>query len=223
MNTRWLGLTLLLISLIISALIAANIKITRFYRTEDYVKAVEDGQFTPVIDRVVWVPPWNSTDRGWVGFDILLQQEKPSYEAYGLVMPNDNDTTPDLAMRVVNRTGLGMLVYDQFDPSTWKDTKIYAAADLFPPDRLYARFTFRNLDDPNSTYTVLFRNYKNETLDRPFLINIKHAWGEPTPAALLEPTAPYAIIAAVTATIGLGLVIRNPRSPRKRRLHKRGF
>jgi len=220
MNLRWLGLTLLLTSFIIGALIAW--KPTTFVRTEDYVRAIDkEGQISPAIDRVVAVPPWNSTTEGWVGFDILLQQEKVNYEAWGIVMPNDNAATPDVAMRVVNVTGLGQLVFDQFDPATWKNITLYAAADLYPPNNLYARFVFRDLDDPNAKYTVLFRNYKNAT--EYVLVNIKEAWYEPTTVSFLEPSPPLIVISGLTAVTGVGLVIKKQKPPRKRSVQKRSF
>ena len=225
MYTRWLGLILLLISLIIGALIVAHVKITVFNRQEDYVQAIENGQVTPVIDRVVEVPPWNHTTEGWVGFDIILQQEKVNYEAFGGVIPNDNDKSPDIAMRVVNKTGLAQLVFDQFNPATWDGIKTYAAADLYPPENLYAQFRFRDLDDvyPKSTYTVLFRGYKNETGYRPILVNIKEAWSEATEVPLLEPTALNIAVSAMVGVFGVGLVIRKPRPLRKRPVQKRSF
>lgn len=221
MNLRGIGLTLLLISLILGALMLADVKIPKFERKADYVRT-EDNK--PLIDRVVQVPPWNSTE-GWVGFNITLRhKEKVNYEAYGLILPNDAETNPeppDIAMRVVNETGLALLLFEQFDPPVWNDTKVYAEADLLPPNKLHDNFKFHDLDE-SEKYIVLFRNYKNSTQPRPILINIKESWDEITLVSLLEPKAPYIVIAVLTTITGLGLLTRKPKPPRRRRLLKRG-
>lgn len=212
MNLRWLGLTLLIPSLIIGTVIATGVKI--FYRTEAFAK-IDDGK--ELQDIVVDVPPWNSTE-GWVGFNVVLSHRgKMSYEAYGLILPNDGDTEPKMVMRVVNETGLAFLRFDQFSIEAWNDTKVYAAAYL-DINRLYDRFSFFEVDN-SSKYVFLFRGLKNETESRPILMSVKEAWFEGK--VLLEPTPPNILIVVITTMVGLGLTIRQaPKPKRRRRLRK---
>lgn len=217
MYRRWLGLILLVLSLIASVVIATNVKTTVFHRKEEYARTDEDVELE---DQIVKVPPWNSTE-GWVGFNATLSHKgKVDYEAYGQILPADLDREPKMVMRVVNETGAAVLKAMGFDEYVWEDTKVYAAAYL-DENRLYDNFRFVDVDD-SSKYVFLFRGLKNETQSRPILINLKEAWNEPTTIALLEPTAPNILIfVVIPAIVGLALVARKPKTPRKKPLQKR--
>lgn len=211
MYLRWLGLTLLILSLIIGTVIATNVKI--LHRTEVFAQTEDDMLLE---DKVVSVPPWNGTE-GWVGFNVTLSHKgKMNYEAYGLILPNDEDPEPKTVMRVVNETGLAILRFDQFSTEAWNYTKVYAAAYL-DRNRLYDSFRFLEVDN-SSKYVFLFRGLKNETEPRPILISLKEAWYEGK--ILLEPTAPNILIVAATTILGLSLTIRSSLKTRGRRLRR---
>jgi hypothetical protein len=222
MRWRTFGLLLLLLSLSTGVLGASHVK--TYASVQQFVRNAQDG--TEVKDMVVNVPPWNATERkpaqGWVGFNVTLTPDgKMDYTASGLIIPNDEDKTPDLVMRAVNITGLQYLKDDQFDPYDWDIVEVYAAA-LLNSTRLYDRFSFVGVDN-SSVYTVLFRGLKNETQDRPILVNLKEAWLEER--NLLDPSGSNAliIVAATAAIVGLALAIKNPRSQKRvRRLKTHG-
>lgn len=211
MRWRWLGLILLLTSLVIGCIIAADVK--TLDRKEAFAE-LEDG--APVVDRVVDVPSWNSTE-GWIGFNAILPHKgKAGYEAYGLILPNDGDPEPGIAMRVVNETGLSILRFDYFSEFAWNITKVYAEAYL-DKNRRHDAFKFLEVDE-SYVYVFLFRGLKEEAQARPILISVKEAWSEEK--TLMEPTVPNLLIVVSIAAVGLYLMIRKPRLSHKGRLKK---
>lgn len=223
MYWRWLGLLLLACSLITGLIIATDLKI--FQRVESYAKIAENDE-REVVDKIVLVPPWNASEeippRGWIGFNVTLDLTgKVGYEVKGRILPDDGDLNPYMVMRVVNETGLRYLILDGFDEYVWDNTKIYAAAFLDGSEkRLHADFKFVDVDN-SSKYVFLFRGLKNETQDRPILINLKEVWFEEK--NLLEHTTFNILIVATTAIIGLSLLIKSHRPSRKKLRRKQAY
>jgi len=214
MYWRLLGVILLSLSLITGGIIAAKVEVP--HRIESFaeghviVKSVEKN--VELKDIVVNVPPRNSSE-GWIGgINVTLpNRSKPSYEAYGIILPNDGDKHPDMMMVVVNETGLIMLKWDQFSPDMLNTVKKYTAAKL---NETWLHFEFRFTDlDTSSKYIFLFRSLKNETASRPILISLKEAWYEED---CLLPSTPFNIgIVAVTASLGLIVIIKSFQHPKK--------
>jgi len=212
MYWRWLGLALLLTSLITGSIIVVDVK--TFGRVESFVR-LEDG--TLLVDRVIDVPPWNSTEEGWVSFTaILSHKQEVRYEAYGVIVPSDGDPEPWMVMRVVNETGLSDLVFDFFEEFVWNRTKVYAWAYLDENQQHYY-FELEGIDESDK-YIFLFRGLKEEDRSRPILISVKEAWSEEK--TLLEPTMPNLLIVVGVGVVGLYLVTTKPESSRKRLLKK---
>jgi hypothetical protein len=222
MQWRTFGLLLLVLSLGIGVFAVSHVK--AYVQVQQFAKNADTGK--DVEDDVLNVPPWNASQRnppqGWVGFNVSLNPEgRMNYRAYGVVLPDDNDKTPDLVMRAVNMSALLTLELDTFDPTDWDTLKVYAAA-ILNSSRLFDQFTFAGLDNSDK-YAILLRGLKNETQDRPVLISIRESWDEQT--LLLNPSASNAliIVAAATAVVGSALAIKNPRSQRRvRRPRTRG-
>jgi len=210
---------LLLCSLITGLIIVADLKI--FQRVESYAKIAENDE--EVVDMIVPVPPWNASEeipaRGWVGINVTLDPTgKVGYEVKGLILPDDGDLNPKTVMRVVNETGLIYLVWDGFDEYAWNNTKIYAAAYLDGSvNRLHDYFELVDVDY-SSKYVFLFRGLKNETQDRPILINLKEAWYEEN--CLLQPTLLNLGIVAITAGLGFIFIMKSFQHPKKHRFVK---
>lgn len=215
MSWRWLGLLLLFSSLIIGLIVATDLKI--FQRVESYAKISETNE--EVMDKVVPVPPWNSS-KGWVGFNgTLHHRDEVGYEVKGRILLANVSQQPKMVMRVINGTALLPLVFASFDEPTWDRTKIYAAAFLDGDmNKLHDDFKFLDIDN-SSKYVFLFRGLKNETRDCPILISLKETWlvGK----TLLEPTAPNIFLVAITAVAGLLLLARKPQSSRKPTVRRR--
>jgi hypothetical protein len=214
MRWRTFGLLLLLLSLSVGVFAISHVK--TYDSIQQFVRNAEDG--TEVKDVVVNVPPWNATERkpaeGWVGFNVsLIPDGKMNYEAFGVIMPNDEDKAPDLVMRAVNSTGLQYLEWDQFDPYDWNVVRVYAAAVL-NSSRLFDQFRFVGVGN-DSIYTMLFRGLKNETQDRPILLSLKESWIEERNLLDSSDSNALIIVAAATAIVGLVLAIKNPRSQRR--------
>lgn len=196
-----------------------------YYGKQDWAKGYSpDGSLGDVYSKIVNVPPQNSTQFGWIGFDVILpNQEKLGYAASGAIQPADQDPDPEVIMNVVNATGLSDLngTFEQWDPSWWDVLQVYATIILSSTSGLTSGiFEFQGLDNC-SPYTVLLRGLKNETQDRPFLISIKETWLDPQNLIELTPSSTSAIVAS--ALIGSGLIVYDLNSQRKtkklRRVH----
>lgn len=203
MRNRGIGLLLLLVSLLIGVFARSDIKIP--VQIEQFAKT-ENGE--EVKEKIVMVPPWNAVEenppRGWVGFNITVTREnKINHEIHGIILPADMDPNPKVVMRVVNETGLMILIWDNFDPYTWDSIKVYAAAYLNGTRRV-DNFKFREIDE-SKKYIFLFRGLKNETHDRPILISVKETWYEEK--ALLEPFTSNVLIAFSILMVGIGIIL----------------
>lgn len=203
MKNRKLGLLLLVISIVVGVFAASELKVA--VRVEQFART-EDGEY--VEDKIIMVPPWNASEenppRGWVGFNITVTStNKANYNIHGIILPYDKDPSPKVVMRVVNETGLIILIWDNFDPYTWDTIKVYAAAYL-DADRLYDNFRFIEIDE-SSKYVFLFRGLKNETQDRPILISVKETWYEEK--NILEPPVSNALIASSIATGCISVIL----------------
>jgi hypothetical protein len=210
MHIRWFGIGLLLVSLLVASLAWANVKVP--YGREEWAKTEKDDALVDATDQVVLVPPWNGSE-GWVGFSVTLPNEgKPGYSAHGTLAPADQDPNPNIVMRAVNETGLDYLMFDQFSSAAWNVTEVYAAPFLTSTYRS-SSFEFDGLDNC-SHYILLFRGLKDEAKDRPILVSIKEKWFEPR--TLLELTPWNTSIIAAVSFIGLGLIIYDLNSRRKK-------
>lgn len=216
-----IGLLLLLMSLIIGGLARSNIKTQ--VQFEQFAKT-EDGE--KVMDKIVMVPPWNASEedppRGWVGFNITVTREnKINHEIHGIILPADKDPNPKVVMRVVNETGLMILIWDNFDPYAWDSIKVYAAAYLNGSRRV-DNFRFKEIDD-SKKYTFLFRGLKNETYDRPILISVKETWYEEK--IILDPFTSNVLVACsiATACVGLTLIFMKSKTRRLSKLRSKTF
>ena len=225
MYLKWIGLALLISSLLLGAIMATDIQI--FQRTVSYALVASDK--TPMVDRVVPVPPFNRTegDRpvGWVGFNMTLpNQGKNGYEAYGIILPNDPDEKPEVLMRIVNATpggGFDLLIFDRFSEQAWNASYVYAIAELpsfTDPNQYYKEFRFYRPDNA-SKYCAFFRAIKNGTDDFNILITIKESWLEP--GSLIPSTAPFMTVIVATGIVGSGLVVVGFVQPRKKRPRRR--
>lgn len=213
---REIGVLLIIASVFVCIFSISDLKV--YTQVEQFVRT-EDG--TEVKEKVIMVPPWNASEelppRGWVGFNVVLNHEnKTNYEVHGIILLADNKTQPKLVMRVVNETGLQLLIFDNFDPYTWNSTKIYAAAYLdAEAKRLYDNFRFVQIDE-SSKYCFLFRGLNNGTKDTPVLISVKETWYEPKD--MLNPTISNLFLASsiVTGLIGTTILIKKSGKSRKR-------
>lgn len=209
MYGKWFGAGLLLVSLLVTGIAGANVK--AFYKKEGWAKTEKDNTFVDVKGQTVLVPPWNSST-GWVGFSIKLPNEgKTGYSAHGTIAPADQDPNPYVVMRAVNETGLDYLTFDLFSEAAWNVTQSYADPFL---DSTYSSFEFYGLDNC-SNYILVFRSLKEESQDRPILVSIEETWFEPE--NLLELTPLNALIIAVVAFSGSGLIIYDLNSRGKKR------
>ncbi|MGD0029360.1 MAG: hypothetical protein ABSC91_10530 [Candidatus Bathyarchaeia archaeon] len=190
-----------------------------YYGKQDWAEGYNpDGSLGDVYSKIVNVPPQNSTEFGWVGFNIMLpNQEKPGYAASGAIEPADQDPDPEITLNVVNATALSYLngTFEPWDPSWWNVTQVYATITLGSSSGLTSGvFEFQGLDNC-SPYTVLLKGLKNDTQDRPFLISIKETWLDPQNLIELTPSSTSAIVAS--ALIGSGLIVYDLNSQRKRK------
>lgn len=213
---RWLGLLLLLIALSTGLVMAMDMKAFQ----ESWAWAIVDHltQPYPLDGEVpVYVPPWNASEenppRGWVGFNVTLRHNsKYGYEVEGRILPADGDRQSQLAMRVVNETGLFTLVDFSFDDYSLNITRYYASTFLDGTmGKLHSDFVLRDMD--TDKYIFLFRGLKNETEDRPIAVFVKETWLEAR--TLLEPTAINIFLVAATATVGSILTILKPKTSGK--------
>jgi hypothetical protein len=216
MHERWFGAALLVVSGLLAGLSLPYVKVT--YAKDAWAKAVKDDTLVDASDQTVMVPPWNSSE-GWVGFNITLPNEgKTGYAVHGTIVPADGDQNPQVALRVVNATGLDLLTFDGFSSQAWDATVVYAGSFLDSTVK-YNTFDFQYLDN-SSYYIVLFRGLKNETQNRPILVSIKETWFEQGRLLELTPLSGSAI--AAVALVGLGLIVYDLNS-RKGRLKQRGL
>ena len=225
MQLKWLGLAILVVSALLGSVMAANVQI--FEEKESYALSADDK--TPILDRIVPVPPFNRTEGnlpwGWIGFNITLpNQGKAGYEAYGIILPNQENEKPQVIMRIANATpggGFDLLTFDQFSEQAWNASRVYAAASLPSlenTNQYYDKFWLFGPDNA-SKYCVFFRGLVNATDDLNVLLTIKEAYLEPR--TLIPATLPYA---AVIVTVGLagsiliviGLVQTDKKRSRKR-------
>lgn len=201
---------MLLISLILAGIIAGDVK--TFEEKKSFAVALENGGSSELRDRVVDVPPWNSS-AGWVGVTVEFpHQGKMGFNAYGVILSEDNDTEPAVLMRVVNESGVSFLRFDLFSEEAWNYTKVYAEAHL-SRYQLYDTFTLTDAEDTDR-FIFLFRGLKNGTELQPILMSVKESWYEGS--SILQPTASNLFIVAVVASMGFYLVISNPGSSRDR-------
>lgn len=205
-------------SLLMGSFAKSNIK--TLVQVEQFAKT-EDGQ--EVEGKIINVPPWNAsvedTPRGWVGFNITVTREnKINHEIHGIILPADMDPNPKVVMRVVNETGLMILIWDNFDPFTWDTIKVYTAAYLNGSRRV-DNFRFIEIDD-SKKYIFLFRGLKNETFDRPILISVKETWYEER--IVLDTFTSNVLVACSIATACVGVILifkkdKTDRSSKSRR------
>jgi hypothetical protein len=225
MQVKWLGLAILVVSALLGSVMAANVQV--FERKESYAQSVNDQ--TPIVDRIVPVPPLNRTEGdlpfGWIGFNITLpNQGKAGYEAYGIILPSHENERPQVIMRIVNATpggGFDLVIFDKFSEQAWNASRVYTVASLPSwenTNQYYDEFWFVKPDNA-SKYCVFFRGMVNATDDLNVLLTIKEAYLEPR--TLIPATLPYA---AVIGTVGLagsiliviGLVQTDKKRSRKR-------
>ncbi len=194
----------------IGIVIAGDVKTLQ--KVDSWVREAERPQ-NEIVDKIVLVPPWNSSE-GWTGFNVtLLHKSEAGYEVTGIILPADEDREPKMVMRVINDTALLPLVFSGFDLPTWNATTIYAATFLDGSRKvLHSNFNFLEVDN-SSKYVFLFRGLKNESISRPILISVKETWF--TGKTLLEPSALNIGITGTTTVVGLFLITRGPR-PRKK-------
>jgi len=225
MYLKWVGLALLIVSLILGLLMATNAQVS--LKTESYAQTESDK--TPMVDRVVPVPPWNRTegDRpwGWVGFNMTLpNQGKMGYEAYGVILPNDPEEQPKVLMRIVNATpggGFDLLIFDKFSEQAWNASRVYAVAELpslLNPNQYYNKFWLYGLDNA-SKYCVFFRGIANRSDDFHILMTIKESWFEQH--TLIPTTAPYMAVVGTIGVAGSSLIAIGFAQTRKRRFHRK--
>lgn len=201
----------MILGFVLAGMAAGNVQ--RYYKTEGFALAEEGNREAE--DLLVQVPPRNSSE-GWVGFNITLpNQAKASYEAEGLLIPDDLDPDPFMVMAAVNETGLDLLLFDHFSDQVWNVTKAYTRVYLDSEHR-YGDFIFRDLDNC-SKYVLLFRSLKDETVEnvsRPFRLSIRETWQEPTP--LIDPYLGTVLLASLPPA-GLILVIVDFQLDRKKK------
>lgn len=222
MHLKWIGLMLLIVSLVIGLIIASNLQIMQ--KREQFALS-EDGK--TIMDSMVPVPPWNRTEEqareqntqwGWVNFNMSLNsQGKTGYKANGIILPYYLNETPTVVMRVVNETGFEYVTFDHFTEVSWNASKIYAVAYLNATHRTDS-FQFINLDN-SSKYCFFFRGLGNGTSDSHILISIKESWYEPT--SLIPSTPVNIAIVGTIAAIGLSSTVIGLRQPKKHYMRRR--
>ncbi|MBS7632904.1 hypothetical protein KEJ15_04690 [Candidatus Bathyarchaeota archaeon] len=237
MILKWVGFALILLSLIVGSIMAADVQLLQ--RRDTFAVTAEG---TPVLinGTTVPVPPLNRTEEeaqrlgknwGWVGFNITLpNQGKQNYEAYGIILPaNPSPPWPDVVMAIVNATpprqvgnetifsGFDLLTFDQFSDEAWAKTKVYAAESL-NASRRHATFSLIGLDNATK-YTVFFRGRANGTDDSMIVISIKETWLENAP--LLPASTTSATIIAAIAVVGVVLTALGFKKTRRRPIAKR--
>jgi hypothetical protein len=225
MPWKWIGLILLAISLLIGLIIATNAQVMQ--KREEFASTADVETPSPIMDRMVPVPPWNRTEDqaikentqwGWVDFNMSLSnQGKTGYAASGIIMPYYLNETPSVVMRVVNTTGFDFVTFDQFSESAWNASTIYALAYLDATHRSDS-FNFINLDN-SSKYCVFFRGLDNGTDDFHILISIKESWYQET--SLIPPTPVNVAIVGTTAVIGLSFTVIGFRHSKKHYTRRR--
>ncbi|MDH7564418.1 MAG: hypothetical protein QHH24_06040 [Candidatus Bathyarchaeota archaeon] len=237
MILKWIGLALLLLSLIIGSIMAADVQLLQ---RKDTFAVTAENKHVQINGTTVPVPPLNRTEEearqlgknwGWVGFNITLpNQGKQNYEAYGVILPaNPSPPWPDVVMAIVNATpptkvgnetivgGFDLLTFDQFSDEAWAATKVYAAESL-TASRPHATFSIMGVDNA-SKYTVFFRGRANGTDDSLIVISIKETWLENTP--LIPASTTNATIIAAIAVLGMVLTSLGFRKTRRRLAAKR--
>jgi|YelNatPaOPRAMG01_1025707.scaffolds.fasta_scaffold03923_11 hypothetical protein len=173
----------------------------------------EGGKFTPALNRIVPVPPYNSSE-GWIGFNITLRKESAlDYKAYGIVNATAAKSHINIVMHIVNTTGLEDLVFDGFIPEAWQRNKVYASAFLNDTQRADT-FYLTNLDNC-SKYIVLFRSYENDNLYTQVSLTIIESWYEGTP--IVKATPQLYLVFLGTSVVGICLIILGLHSEKKKR------
>jgi hypothetical protein len=214
---RWIGCAVLIVSLALGIIVVADVQ--TYQRLESF--AVNPDTNEKIEDKIAAVPPWNSTE-GWVGFNVTFPNEgKKGHEAGGLLLAGSEDNRSKVALRVVNSTGLLILLIDQFDETAWNDSKVYGVAYI-DAIRSYYQFTLLDLDGAGK-YTVLLRGLENRTESSPVLISIKESW---LVSSSLIPSSSFSTLAiAATACFGGALIMWSylkPKQSPSRRLKGKG-
>lgn len=228
MYIRWIGIVFLLGGLVFGLLIASEFKV---YTKEERFAVLAEDKNIEIKDKIVMVPPWNRTEKeanelnltwGWVGFNISLpNQGKFNYNAEGIILHAKVDEKPRVVMRIVNETGLDLLLFDYFSDPAWNASKVYAVAALNATIRSF-RFPFLGLDNC-SKYCVLFRGLDNSTEDFEILISIKESWFNMS--NLLQKNEVNAATAVTLIATGSALILisfkkRKNRKKWKKKLRK---
>ncbi len=205
----WIGLAILIPSLIVGMAAAANIQVP--HKIEKFAVYAENPNIE-IMERTVPVPPFNRTlveaqklgkNWGWVGFNISLpNQGKSGYRAGGIMLyePTSKEKSAVL-LRVVNETDFEFLIWSGIEEKAWNICKIYAEAYL-EPKKGYSEFEFNNLDYCRK-YCLFFRGLDNGTEDTIILVSIKEAWYEYKP--LIPATAANKAIVGIGVILGLSL------------------
>lgn len=225
MYLKWVGIALLIVSLILGLLIATNAQIAQ--KAESYAQTASDN--SSIVDRVVPVPPYNRTEGrdawGWVGFNMTLpNQGKMGYEAYGVILPNNETEYPEVLMRIVNATvggGFDLLIFDHFSEQAWNASRVYAVASipsLANPNQLYDKFSLFGVDNA-SKYCVFFRGIANSSDDFHILMTIKENWFEWH--TLIPAALPYIAIVGATGIVGSSLTVIGFTQTRRKRFRRR--
>jgi len=212
MYLKWIGLVLLICS-VIAAGIAPEFEV--YSRKE--IPAFVEGENSPVVNRRVNVPPFNSTE-GWIGFNVTLRKEGLlNYQAYGWISSDEN-IPMDIFMHIVNETGLVDLVFDGFLPEAWERNKVYASAYINGTIRTDS-FYFEKLDNCNK-YIVLFRNYNPDNkIYTPVYLTIAESWSEAAPLIKVMPQVYFVFLATGvfgTCLIVIGIYLEKKKKKRKR-------
>lgn len=217
MLLRWIGCAVLIVSLALGIIVVADVQI--YQRLESF--AVDPDTNEKMEDRIAEVPPWNSTE-GWVGFKVTFPNEgKKGHEAGGILLPNSTDYRPEVVLRVVNSTGLSILLIDQFDEAAWNDSKVYTQAYINASIRS-SEFRLLGLDGAGN-YSVLLRGLENRTEPSPVLISIKESWL--INRSLIQPGFFSTLAIAATACFGGILVMWSYLKPKQSpsgRLRRKG-
>jgi len=214
---RGIGCAVLIVSLALGIIVVADVQI--YQRLESF--AVDPDTNEKMEDQVAAVPPWNSTE-GWVGFKVTFPNEgKKGHEAGGVLLSSSEDYRPEVVLRVVNSTGLTILLADQFDELAWNDSKIYTQAYINASIRS-SQFSLLGLDGAGN-YTVLLRGLENRTESSSVLFSIKESWL--ANRSLIQLGFFSTITIAATACFGGILMIWSylkPKQSPSRRLKRKG-
>jgi hypothetical protein len=220
----WIGLAILLPSLIVGMATAANIQVPR--KIEEFAVYAEYLNIQ-IMEKIVSVPPFNRTleeaqklgkQWGWVGFNISLpNQGKPGYWAGGIMLyePNSKEKS-EVLLRVVNETDFEALIFFGMEEAVWNTCKIYVETYL-EPKKGYSEFQFENLDNCQK-YCLFFRGLDDGVEDTIILVSVKEAWYEYT--TLIPATTTNKAIIGVAIILGLSFTTLGFKYQKKKRRPK---